>query len=203
MGVRLLTIPAQVTADFGVFDKLPAGFATSGELIERLNNASVSSYGTPIRAFLERLVREWFWKPAKLLQLINRYINQFVAATGADRNNGSALRVARAFGLIYAAGQLAKDWEVLPANWNIAWAVLKCYRAHLAENQNQVKVSVPALDRVLAYARRRRAELLDLRSGKVDMDSSAFSRSYGFLKPSRAGGLELLTDIPRIRVCRT
>lgn len=180
VGVRLFTIPAQVTADLGVFDKLPAGFANSGELVQHLNKASVECYGTPIRAFLERLVREAYWKRARFVQVANSYINRFVAATGVDRNNGSALRVARAFGLIYAAGQLAKDWEVFPANWNIGWAVMKCYRSHLAASQTQGRVPATALDRILTYARQHRLELVDLRAGKVDMDASMFSRSYGF-----------------------
>jgi hypothetical protein len=211
--VRIITIPAQVTEQFGVFDRLPKGFADSGALINYLAKASTQFYGTPIRAFLLCLIQRQARFPRWVPNTVYRYIEAFVDATGIDRNDGPALRVARSFGLIYAAGKLAQLWGVLPSNWKIGWAVMACYQAHISQaaalqGYGGHMASRPALhgsegsalNRILHYVRQHRDELFDLRGGKAKMDDATFRQAYGFLKPTGDGGLELL--IPPWRMHR-
>lgn len=211
--VRVITLPGQVSEKFGVFDRLPLGFADSGKLISHLNNQSKEVFGHPIRAFLRKLVLEYGrWDGAWVRAMIRCCVEEFIDATGVDRNNGPKLRVARSFGLIYAAGYLARLWNVLPANWRIGWAAMRCYRTHLSQGpvlrgeitSRASRVALQggqnaALHRIVDYARRYRERLIPLQAGKVDMDDASFALAYGFLKTNDQG-LEL--QIPRPRMHR-
>jgi hypothetical protein len=103
---RLITIPGEVS-EFGIFDRLPSGIANSSELVQRLESATDQFFGTPIRAFLMHFQPERRDNEARLRAVIERRIRLFLKLAAVDLNHGPSVRVARIFGLIYAAGWLA------------------------------------------------------------------------------------------------
>lgn len=194
---RLLTIPAEVS-EFGIFDRLPPGVANSSELVERLVSATDQCFGIPIRAFLLRFQPACHDNEAQLCAEIERRIRLFLQIAATDLNHGPSVRVAKAFALIYAAGWLAQYWRVLPAEWSIGPAVMQCYRAHLSLAQGRQTSHRTSLIRIMDYARQHRGEFVDLRGGMVEMDDATFAQTYGFLKRTSAGRLELLIPPQRM-----
>jgi putative DNA primase/helicase len=62
---------------------------------------------------------------------VNESVERFVREN-ADGADGQVQRVARRFGLLAAAGELATDWDILPYWPNDAWrAVQRCFLAWL------------------------------------------------------------------------
>ena len=109
-------------------------------------------YGVPIRAYLTKLTAARAAYPERLLRRTRYSVNRFVRATGIDMNDGPAHRVAKAFGLNYAAGELARRYGVLPSGWqeDILDCILTCYRAHVDASQSAPSVTSPrsALDQI-------------------------------------------------------
>jgi hypothetical protein len=134
-----------------------------------------------------RRIRKW----------VNRFIRRFVKATGVDRNDAAALRVARFFGLIYAAGCLGKLWGILPSNWRIGRAVIDCYHAHLSAVETTGPIS--AFEQMLEYMRRYRHEIIDLRSDKRRIDDATFAKAPGFLNAGPRDTVELQIPPHRMR----
>lgn len=123
---RLITIPITKT-----FDLLPEGYSNSGQFAKELIRSAQRHHGHAIKKFLAGLVKEKADNEKKLRARIRKLVAEFQRQAGVDLNNGSASRVAEAFGLVYAAGSLAKRYQVLPDALAIELAAIKCYRLHL------------------------------------------------------------------------
>ena len=124
---RLLTLFIGQEREFGAFDFVPVGFSDSGALATSINHAVAKYYGQPIRHFLTRLVAAINEDTEALRSRIAHLIGTFREKVGVDPNSGSETRVADAFGLVYAAGVLAKDYGVLPAAMRLGTAVRAAY----------------------------------------------------------------------------
>jgi len=127
--LRLNDIPADAGAGMGMFEELH-DTPSPDQLARILTNSSSAYYGTPIIAFLERLVagladaRDY----AKGLQ------QDFISACVPADASGEVVRVARAFALVAAAGELATRYGV--TGWpkrSAAKAALRCFADWLAE----------------------------------------------------------------------
>jgi len=193
---RIITIPAPMSGGVGVFDKLPKGVADFGTANAKLEASSTAFFGILIRAFLPRLIKKWEMPRRRVPKWVNRCIRKFVKVVGVDRNNGEALRVAKIFGLIFAAGCLAKSWGILPRNLRIGRAVVNCYRAHLSR---QGLPQSSAADCILEFEQRHRHQFIDLRPGRKHIDDVTYSNAWGFLRAGPRGGLELLIPTWRMR----
>lgn len=107
--LRLVDIPATPKNGFGIFENLH-GFPNGQALADHLKAAARETYGTPLRAFLERLTaKEDHYRDAVRNQ-IEAFVKQHCSA-GAD---GQVRRVAHRFGLVAAAGELAIEFGILP-----------------------------------------------------------------------------------------
>ena len=106
-------------------------FAGSAEYANALTRAAEQNHGHAIRKFLKQLVRARAKDDAALRAWIASRVNGFVEKANIDPNDGSAFRVAEAFGLVYAAGRLAQQYGVLPDCLAVGPAVLTCYSLHL------------------------------------------------------------------------
>jgi hypothetical protein len=93
-----------------------------------------------------------------LRRQITKFVDEFVAA--AAPANDPQERIARSFGLVYAAGRLAKRFDVLPLP-KLRRAVLSCYRRAQSTGGAQSTL-LTASERVAAYVATNRARLLDL-----------------------------------------
>jgi len=128
---RLITLPVPTGNDYHVFDWLPEGFAGGKNFADSLVTAANENHGLAIRRFLERLVKAKADDEPALRELIRKRVSRFVRNAKVDPNDGSAMRVAEAFGLTYAAGRLAQNYGALPKKLRCGSIAMRCYILHL------------------------------------------------------------------------
>jgi uncharacterized protein (DUF927 family) len=120
--VRFLDVPADRGAGFGVFDSGgPDGDGAA--LAKSIKLAATKAYGTAGPEFVRRLISDGVTGDD-----VHRLIDQFVAATVPAAADGQVERAAQRFGLIFAAGELAADFGIVPwpagsARAAAAWAL--------------------------------------------------------------------------------
>jgi uncharacterized protein (DUF927 family) len=130
---RLITLRIADDAPFGVFGPLPSGVLSSGEFADSLRLAATRSHGKALRRFLHHLVRERVENEAALREKIAACMSEFRRAAGVAENDGSAKRVADAFGLVATAGRAAVKYGALPQSFRCMEAALTCYDIHRRE----------------------------------------------------------------------
>ena len=124
--VRLLNIPADAGTGMGLFEDLH-GAANPREFAEQLRKAASHQYGTALRAFLERFVRDYDRNVAWLKKYMDDFQNRALSPQA-----GAAPEVGRAltrFALVAAAGTLATRFEI--TGWDSAEsqrAAMRCFR---------------------------------------------------------------------------
>jgi putative DNA primase/helicase len=132
--VRLVNIPSDAGKDMGVFQELH-GFENAAALATHLTRTTENTaYGTAARAFLDRLAHERATDPDGLVKRIadrrQVFLNK-VLPKGAD---GQVISVARRFSLIAVAGEMAREYGVLPWEENEAFnAAAVGFKAWLKE----------------------------------------------------------------------
>ena len=107
--VRVLDIPADPGAGFGLFDRLPEG-VDGAEFAGALNRAASEVYGTPSRVFIERLCAD---TERALVAARGVHDQMLVELVPADAD-GQVKRAAGRFALVAAAGELAIHAGVMP-----------------------------------------------------------------------------------------
>ncbi len=107
--VRVLDIPADPGAGFGLFDRLPDGM-DGAAFAGVLNLAASEVYGTPARAFIEWLCADTERAMAAARGIQKQMLAELVS-TDAD---GQVKRAARRFALVAAAGTPLKPAEPAP-----------------------------------------------------------------------------------------
>ena len=115
--LRLLNIPSNAGAGFGVFTTLH-GFNNSADLANHLNNGVKQYYGVAGDAWLDHLTRD----ADTLSNHVPIAITSFVDSLGAISNQ--AKRAARAFGLLATAGELATSYGI--TGWSEGDATRAC-----------------------------------------------------------------------------
>ncbi|HDR9101146.1 TPA: DUF927 domain-containing protein [Burkholderia vietnamiensis] len=109
--VRLVEIPADAGAGFGLFEHLH-GVAGGAELSTAINEAAVKHYGTAAAAFLEALCRDRDEIGTWLKDEIRRFVDGNLPAD----SSGQAHRVCQRFALIGLAGEYATAAGI--TGWN-------------------------------------------------------------------------------------
>jgi hypothetical protein len=180
---RFLTLPADAGAGLGVLDRLPEGFDDSQPAIDALKEAMTQNHGTAADAFLKKLARARRTDEAALKARLEKYRDRFVRYCCVDPADRAGLRRARSFGLIYAAGRIAREWKVSPLR-RLTKLLLEAYRrstAADAHNLPQVRLSVR--QRVAAYVEAHQSELIDLDACEpIKMTKKEINDCDGLLK---------------------
>ncbi|RQS00230.1 DUF927 domain-containing protein [Burkholderia sp. Bp8991] len=109
--VRLVEIPADAGAGFGLFEELH-GMAGGAELSTAINEAAVKDYGTAALAFLEALCRD----RDEIGMWLKDEIRRFVDGNLPADSSGQAHRVCQRFALIGLAGEYATAAGI--SGWN-------------------------------------------------------------------------------------
>ena len=107
--VRVIDIAADAGAGLGAFENLH-GEADGDVFSRKLVAATRRYYGEAAHIFLEKLVADRDGTAAKVRNLVEPLANAMIPA-GAD---GQVRRVAQRFALIGAAGELAREFGILP-----------------------------------------------------------------------------------------
>jgi hypothetical protein len=191
---RLITLPINDDQEHGTFDFLPADYASGWALAEAIRAAIEQNHGLAMRRFLRELVEDRAADEAKLKQSIQGRMAKFRKEVGIDGSDGSAARLADAFGLVYAAGLLAKRYGVLPEAFKCLAAARYCYRMHLAS----ARIVPPFRDRLIALARR--ADVVNIDEvGLSRMSKAELDEVDAFLRTNRSNEVELLLTKASLR----
>ena len=128
--VRLVEIEADAGQGLGIFSSL-GKFDSPALLADTLRNNCTKYYGTPINAYLLRLV-----KTKNRQELCNSYMSDFMNQLEPDVKSGQLLRVAKRFGLIASAGTIAANMRILPFSEDHVFnAVKSCFSNWIRRHQ--------------------------------------------------------------------
>lgn len=105
--VRLLNIDADAGQGLGVFENLH-GAASSEVFVHQLREAAQRYYGAPIRAFLERLVKDRSAVERRIRESRDAFLHENVP----PGSTGEVKRAADRLAVIAASGELATEWGI-------------------------------------------------------------------------------------------
>lgn len=125
---RLITLTIGRERAFGVFDDVPDEYGSGSAFADALRAAARKLHGSAGERFLQRLVQDLADDEGAFRARVNQHIHVFRDQAGIDPGDGAGLRIADAFGLVYAAGRLARDYGALPESWKVGSAVLSCFQ---------------------------------------------------------------------------
>jgi putative DNA primase/helicase len=128
--VRMITVKADRGKGFGVFDHA-GDDGDAGKLAQKLSDAAVGNYGTAGPAFVRSIVETGAENAGKCAR---NAIDAFVADHVPRGADGQIKRVAKRFGLIAAAGELACQLDIVPWQKGVAraaaiWAFKEWFKA--------------------------------------------------------------------------
>jgi len=122
--LRLAEIDSDAGAGLGAFETLHH-LTDAAQFAEAIRGASIRCHGAVGKAWLRYLVDD---PSEELRERVTEHVQAFVSAVAPTETNGQILRVARRFGIVAAAGQLATEsgltgWQETEA----IDAVTKCF----------------------------------------------------------------------------
>ncbi|WP_392552948.1 DUF927 domain-containing protein [Orbus wheelerorum] len=127
--VRVIDIPAEISKQYGILESLPDKFQSTSEFVQHLESNCKRYFGIPKYHFLDSLIEDLNNGKANVVDFIAKRIAYFKKKINVDLNNGIEVRIADKFALVYAAGCLAIEYDVLPfGRKDILNGVIKCYR---------------------------------------------------------------------------
>lgn len=107
--IRVLDIPLDAGKGLDQFPNLH-DFETSREFIDTLRENACEYYGSPIRAFMDKLCGDVQGISVQLEARMKSYVSEW-----CPKDAGSQVqRAAKRFALIGAVGELAIEWNILP-----------------------------------------------------------------------------------------
>jgi putative DNA primase/helicase len=128
--VRVVDVPADAGRGWGIFDEIPADVRSSEELVRRLKSACEANHGHAKRAFLHRMASSLQADEELLRTRIEKKIDYFVDQHLTGTSPGVSHRIAKKFGLAYAAGVVAIKFKVLPySEADVFAGISACYQA--------------------------------------------------------------------------
>ncbi|NNM55856.1 DUF927 domain-containing protein [Acidocella sp.] len=131
--VRLISLPADAGAGYGVFQELH-GFDNARDLATQISGAAAKYYGTAARAFLAKLTDNRAKNEGGLIADLKGLRDKFMKDYCPADADGQVKSVCSRFALIGVAGELARVYGVLPWPKNEALrAAGACFKAWLAE----------------------------------------------------------------------
>lgn len=180
-----ITVPE---GDAGVFGPLLSGYDNYRQFTLSLEAAMSEQYGTAMPKFLKKLVERRHKDEAALKASIRRKIDRFKAEVGINDNNGSDVRVAEAFGLVYAAGELARLHGILPKDFECLGSARHCY----ANFRSTVSIRQTLRERLIAIANRPETIRIDPKN-LVELSDHAVASAGAFIRERKGERLLLMT----------
>jgi hypothetical protein len=186
---RLLSLSLDLRTH-GNFDFIPAKYPDGRAFAHSLLAGFTRHHGTAMAHFLDALVNHRAKNEPGLRAGIHSRVEQFLTTVQADRFNGSEARVAEAFGLVCAAGELAQHYGALPACFDCKAAALDAYRLHYATVER-----ISPLERLQAYASCPGVRDLDAEKPRW-LTMAEITATTGFWKTNREGNREFVVWPP-------
>ena len=131
--VRLVNLPADARAGLGVFQNLHGRQGGAAAFADELRTAALAHHGHAARAFLRQLTQDLADDPTGLRATLNELRSEFMLQHVPAGATGQVRSVAGRFALVAAAGELARDYGILPwAEGEALRAVGRCFDDWLA-----------------------------------------------------------------------
>jgi uncharacterized protein (DUF927 family) len=111
--VRLVSLPADAGSGLGLFQALHDK-SSAAALADHLRDAARTHYGTAARSYLRQLACDRAGEPDRLRDFLTTLRDGFLKQHVAEGAAGQVRSVASRFALIGAAGELARNYGVLP-----------------------------------------------------------------------------------------
>lgn len=131
--VRLVGLPAVVSDELGVFDRIPGDEQTkqaAGRFADTLKEKARTFYGTAGRAFVVAVSR----KRDEIAQKARNERDAFILSHVPENATAEVRRIGGLFGIAYAAGLIAAELGILPwAPGDISDAVAACFNDSMRE----------------------------------------------------------------------
>lgn len=144
--VRCLDVKVPSAAAGGIWDRRKPNDPTPRKLTDELKSATTTVYGSPLRAWLARLTAH-----PELYQQARELIDHYVDNANVADADAIGHRVAKKFGLVYAAGILAQEAGILPWGRDDILAVVQAVHANALETlyaaQREVELGLQSLRR--------------------------------------------------------
>lgn len=182
---RTLTIAIPGEREHGIFDRPNERYSSVAEMAEGLAQAAGEYHGTAFRKYLAKLILKRRKDPEALRSRLVATQRHFVEKILESGDASTHRRVIEAFGLVYAAGRVAKHFKVLPAEFDCMGAVEQAYGLHVA-SRSAVATPVERLQSLLSSP-----TLLDIREAGEAEETDILSAS-GVLFRHYGRGDELL-----------
>jgi len=192
--VRVVDIAADAGAGLGLFENLH-GFENGSAFSRHLSEASSRYYGSPLRAFLEKLTADYDEAAVAAPAFIKKFTEEFCPA-GAD---GQVRRVAGRFGLIAAAGELATVAGVTQWGQGEARAAaVRCFNDWLARRGGIGAAEVKTgLEQVRAFFQAHGSSRFETWGDNAD--AARIINRAGFRRPNNAGEWEYYVPVQVFR----
>ena len=127
--VRIVDIAADAGAGMGLFEELH-GASSADAFSRQIVRAALADYGHPARAFVQALVEHFDKVEPAVANYVDGFREENIPA-GAD---GQVRRVAARFGLVAAAGEMAREFGILPwPEHEATRAAERCFRDWLGQ----------------------------------------------------------------------
>lgn len=163
LGGRIMAIPVpEERTGKIVAEPLPHEIDSSATLIQELTAHLKQHNGHAAKRFIRKALRAAGKNEVSLRARIQRLIKRFVAKAGVEKTDGPALLAASRFGLVYAAGELGRQWGAMPKKLDPLAAALACFNLYRNGNIGNV---TPFADRLRAL--QDDALCIDLGAGKL------------------------------------
>jgi len=130
--IRMLSVEADAEKGFGLFENIHE-FPSAVAFVTHLRMQSLRLYGTPIRAFIEKLTKE-----SDIQSKYEVFRSTFQEKWKDDLCHGQKNRMLERFTLLSFAGKLAQEYGVLPT-CEIEPALITCYescRSRIPDSHN-------------------------------------------------------------------
>lgn len=124
---RILTLNVAPERRHGWLDSLPDDFNSLPQYFLHLRAVIGSNHGVVLRKFIAELAKHFKENKAELLRRIAQQMRLFREKTGCDLGDAQAVRDADAFGVVYTAAWLAREWSLLPENWHPGPMLIELY----------------------------------------------------------------------------
>jgi putative DNA primase/helicase len=123
--VRLIDLPATFDGATDIFDRV-AALNGRERLWGQWYEACSQNQGRVFESFLEKLIA----RRTRMPEVIKKHIKAFVTLVGVESDGNLARDIAEKFGLVYAAGELAIQFRLVPwKSADLRGVIEKCYLA--------------------------------------------------------------------------
>jgi hypothetical protein len=175
---RLFEIPVP-RGDEGVFNSPHIDYPDAGAFAEAIRDRVGQYHGTAMRVLLQCVAQRREDDENGLVAGINRRIAEFATLPEVTALGPVSSRALAAFGLVAAAGALAKHYKVLPTDADPVAAAVHCLKLHLG-----ARVEADPVQRLLSWAAVNR--LIDLRGGDLPrLSTNGLKRRGAFIGECR------------------